>query len=397
MNNDSVGPSGGITFKDAAPMALDRTVGWRYFAERGDVYEIDGEWYLTSLEAVRFAHQHPEIFSSARAFDSLGSPVPLVPLAIDAPDHVRYRRILDPMFAPRVINQIEDSLRAQVGELIDSFLDKGSVDLMAELAVPYPSQVIMTLLGLPLEDRDQFLAWNQAILETEGATLGNPTEQQATAAMALFGYLQGFIDAKRTSPGDDLISSIVTLQGDDAWTDAELLGMCFLFVLAGLDTVTASIGFVMMYLANDPELRQRIIEQPELTQPFIEEVLRLEMPAPMTPRVTTREVEVCGKTIPEGAYCSLVLATVNRGPDRGDAANSIDFDHADRGHLTFGGGIHRCLGSHLARRELRLVVEEFNKRVGDMSLAEGHVPEIVWPSGTLHFRTLPITFARRGA
>lgn len=380
-----------VGFYDAAPMALDRAAGWRYFAERGDVYEVDGIWYLTTTEAVRFAHRHPDIFSSARAFDVLGSPVPLIPIAIDPPAHTRYRRILDPMLAPRVVNAMTDDLRRQIQDLVDAFADTGRCDVMDDLARLYPTQVILTLFGLPLEDRDQFIAWTQVIVGQSGAQT-ETTPEQAEAAMALFTYLQGYIDEKRARPGDDMLSRILALSGEDAWSEEELLGLCFLFTIAGLDTVTAAIGFVMYHLARRADLRRRILADPTLTTPFIEEVLRLELPAPATPRVTTREVTLNGVTIPEGSRVMLLLACANRDATRGENADDIDIAQAGRGHLAFGGGVHRCLGSHLARRELRLVVEEFHRRIPDYRLAEGVEPRVAWPSGTLHFTSLPLRF-----
>jgi cytochrome P450 len=142
-----------------APVGEDRTAGWGMVREAGDVVEIDGAVFLTSWAAVEVGARDPEVFSSKRAFDSLGSPLPLVPIAIDPPEHVRYRRLLDPFFAPRRLAPLESGLRAQVGELLDRLADRAEFDAIAELAVPYPSQVFLTLFGLPLSDREQLLGW----------------------------------------------------------------------------------------------------------------------------------------------------------------------------------------------------------------------------------------------
>ncbi|HEX3565855.1 MAG TPA: cytochrome P450 [Acidimicrobiales bacterium] len=369
-------------------------MGWRYVREGGQVYPTaDGTWLLTSHEAVRFAHQHPEIFSSARAFDTLGSPVPLIPIAIDPPDHKRYRRILDPMLAPKVINAMEDTLRAQVRDLVTAFAGNGSCEVMDDLARLYPTQAFLTLFGMPLEDRDQFIHWAETIIEHSNNGPGTEMAPEvAENAMALFGYLQDYVNRKRAHPEDDILSRILALEGDDQWSDEEVLGLCFLFTLAGLDTVTAEIGFLLLHLAEDSELRQRIVADPSLVGPVIEEILRLELPAPLTPRVVTQDVEVCGVAIPEGTTVMLCLATANRDPANGDHLDAIDPDRGGRGHLAFGGGVHRCLGSHLARRELRLVVEEFHKLIPDYELAPGPRPEVVWPSGTLHLASLPLVF-----
>jgi cytochrome P450 len=387
----------GFRLEDA-PMARDRTDGWRHVRAAGDVVRTaDGIYLLTSTEAVQFAHRHPEIFSSARAFDSLASPVPLIPIAIDPPDHTRYRRILDPMLAPKVINGMEEELRRQARELILAFADRGHCDIVDDLARLYPTQVFLTLFGMPLADRDRFIHWAETIIENS-----NPNSQAEVApevietAMELFGYLQKCVDEKRANPGEDMLSRVLSFTGDEAWSNEEVLGLCFLFILAGLDTVTAVIGFMFQHLTAQPDVRRRLVEQPDAVQPIVEEVIRLEPPAPLTPRVTTQDVDVCGTLIPAGSPVTLCLGTVNRDPQRFPHPDVLDPDHGDSGHRGFGGGIHRCLGSHLARRELRIIAEEFHKLIPDYELAPGADPHIVWPSGTFHLTSLPIVFPATG-
>lgn len=383
------------TFQIAdAPMALDRTAGWAAFREQGDVFESNGVWFITSAEDVQFAHRHPEIFTSSAAFNSLGSPVPLIPIAIDPPDHHRFRKILDPMLAPRVINAMEDSLRAQARELINAFAGRGECEIVADLARLYPTQVFLTLFGMPVEDRDMFIAWVDTLVEQSTAESGADVAPEVVeAATALFGYLQAFIEQKRTQPGDDVLSAVLALDGDDAFTNEQVLGLCFLFTLAGLDTVTATIGFVIKTLAENPDVRRKLVEDPTRVGATIEEILRMELPAPITPRVTSQDVVVAGTLIPAGSYVNLVLGTANRDPKRFEQPDVLNIDAGDRGHLTFGGGIHRCLGSHLARRELKIVVEELHKLIPDYEIEPGFEPQIVWPSGTHHLVSLPLRFA----
>ncbi|MET0453978.1 MAG: cytochrome P450 [Mycobacterium sp.] len=378
-----------VTFYERAPMALDRSQGWRYIRSRGDVYEADGVWYLTSHEAVRFAQHHPEIFSSARGRD-LGNPVPMLPLMIDPPDHARYRKILDPMISPRVVNAMEDGLRTQVGELIEGFANRGECEAISELAELYPAQVLLTLLGLPVTDRDKFREWSDIL--TSSSLVGDAVPAQRRAAGALFAYLQEHLAYKRANPSDDMIGRVIALSGDDKWSDAEILGMCFLFVIAALDTTTGAIGFTLYHLARRPDLQAAVVADPALANPLVEEILRLELPAPHVSRQTTCDVEVCGVTIPEGSKVRIVMATANRETAGGAAPDEIDLTQAGRGHLTFGGGIHRCLGSHLARRELRLVVEEFHKRIPEYRIRDGFEPRIAWPTGTYHLADLPLVF-----
>jgi cytochrome P450 len=258
---------------------------------------------------VRYAQRHPEMFSSARGYN-IGSPIPMIPLMIDPPDHARYRRVLDPMLSPRVVDDLEDGLRTQAAALVDAFADRGSCDIVRDVAELFPTQVLLTLLGLPVADRDMFHEWADAL--TGGGSKKTPTEAQQAAGPALLGYLQEHLAWRRRHPADDMISRVLAISGEDAWTEQEVLGMCFLFVLAALDTTTGAIGFTMYHLAQRPDVRQAVIEHPELVSQLVDEVLRLELPAPMVPRMTTREVEVCGVTIPSEALVMIVMATANR-------------------------------------------------------------------------------------
>jgi cytochrome P450 len=387
-------PRDHVEFYESAPMALDRSIGWRYVRERGDVFEADGMWYLTSLEAVRFAQHHPEIFSSAGGYD-VGSPIPMVPLMIDPPDHARYRRLLDPMLSPRVINALEDDLRRQAAQLVETLVTQGRCDVITDLAELFPTQVLLTLFGLPVADRDKFKVWSDAL--TSDASKSEATPAAMEAGAALLGYLQEHVSLKRSHPGtDDMIGRLLAVADDEGLTDLDILGMCFLFVLAALDTTTGAIGFTMYHLARRPDLRRAVIDDPTLITPLVEEILRLELPAPMVPRRTTRKIDVAGITIPEGAMVRICMATANREAADGAAPDETDLSAAGRGHLSFGGGIHRCLGSHLARRELRLIVEEFHARIPDYEIPDGFEPRIAWPTGTYHLESLPLLFGGNG-
>ena len=376
-------------------MASDRTSGFRYISSSGEVIQqADGSWLLTSAEAVRFAQRNPEIFSSAGATQAgSGIPMPFVPVAFDRPDHTKYRRILDPMFSPRVINSMEDELRSQVRDLIVGFVDKGECDVVAEIARLYPTQVFLTFFGMRLADRNQLIDWVETILDNStGVGTSEATPEVAEAATALLTYLNAYVEEKRKTPSDDLLGRILALDGDEAWSTEELLGFTFVFTLAGLDTVAAAIGFTMRHLAMNPDLRRSLVADPALIGPVVEEMLRLEPPAPGVTRITTRDVEVCNVHIPAGQSVVLYLATANREPSRYAEPDTFDLAHSEAGHMTFGGGIHRCLGSHLARRELCLVVEEFHKLIPDYEIAPGFEPQVKWPAGTLRLNALPLVF-----
>ena len=395
-NNRGRGASVVSTFRlDDAPMERDRTSGFRFISSFGEVIQAaDGSWLLTSAEAVRVAQRNPEIFSSAGATQAgSGIPMPFVPVAIDRPDHTKYRKILDPMFSPRVVNAMEGELRCQIRDLIAGFFDTGKCDIVSDIARLYPTQVFLTFFGMRLSDRDQLIDWVETILDNStGVGTSQATPEVVEAATALLLYLQSYIDEKRKAPSDDVLGRILALKGDEAWSNEELLGFTFVFTLAGLDTVAAAIGFTMRHLALNPIMRRSLIKDPSLVGPVVEEMLRLEPPAPGVTRITTQAVEVCGVQIPAGASVVLYLATANREPSRYDDPDTFNLAHSDSGHMTFGGGIHRCLGSHLARRELRLVVEEFHKMIPEYEIVAGFEPHVKWPAGTLRLTSLPLTF-----
>ncbi len=362
--------------------------------DRGPLYRLpDGRWMLTSDEAVRFAYRHAEVFSSS-PMEGVHAhlPVRTIPSAIDAPEHLGFRRLLDPMFAPRVVNAMDDELRRQVRALVSAFADTGRCDVMADLAVQYPTSVFLALFGLPLSDRDQLIVWVSTIVEQTHRNTPEARERSQAASWAIYDYMKRYVDTKREQAGDDVLSRILQLQGDDAWPLEEIIGFCILVTMAGLDTVTAAIGSMLLYLARDPGLRARVLDDADVAVAFIEEVLRLEPPSPIFPRLTTEDVEVCGVKIPEGSVVMLNIATANRDPARYPDPEVVNLEHGERGHLSLGAGIHRCLGSHLARRELRLVLEEFHCLIPEYEVAPGFVPQVEWPSGTLKLRSLPLVF-----
>jgi cytochrome P450 len=278
------------------------------------------------------------------------------------------------------------SLQAQAVEIIDAIADQAECEIMADLATPYPSQVFLTLFGLPLEDRERLIAWKDAIIGM--SLVSEPAAEDLVPAAELFEYLTDAVATHRRKPGDDILSALLT--GAEPLTDSEALGLAFVLVLAGLDTVTSAIGAAMLELARRPDLRAELREKPDSVAAFTEEILRLEPPAPVVGRTTTQAVTVAGVTIPAGAQVRLCLGAINR--DGSDSASGDDLmlDGKLHKHWGFGGGPHRCLGSHLARMELNLVITEWLKRVGDFEVAPGYSPEITWPSATCTLRRLPV-------
>jgi hypothetical protein len=368
------------------PMAADREVGWKTVRDAGRVVFIDGWFYLSHREDVLDALRNPELFSSKKAFDVLGAPLPLVPISFDPPEHTRFRKILQPFFSPHTLNEMLPSLQKQAIDIVDDIAAKGECEVVADLAIPYPSQVFLTLFGLPLEDRDKLVAWKDSVI----ALAESPSLEGAdlTPAMELLAYVSEAINERRANPGPDILSQVVT--GEEPLDDAEAMGLSFLFVLAGLDTVTAAMSSALLELARNEELRAALREDPDQIDVFVEEIVRLEPPAPMLPRVTTTEVTIGHVTLPADTMVRLCVAAINRDDSDEISTNDVVMDGKVHRHWGFGGGPHRCLGSHLARLELKLIVDEWLRRIPEFSVKVGEDPEIVFPASTFSLECVPL-------
>jgi cytochrome P450 len=368
------------------PMAADRGIGWKTVRDAGRVVFIDGWYYISHREDVLAALRDPELFSSKKAFDVLGSPIPLVPISFDPPEHTRFRKILQPFFSPHTLKEILPSLQKQAIDIVDEIANRGECEVVADLAIPYPSQVFLTLFGLPLEDRDRLVLWKDSVI----ALAESPSLEgvDLTPAMELLAYLTEAVNERRANPGPDILSQVLT--GDDALDDAEVMGLSFLFVLAGLDTVTAAMTSALLELASNPELRATLREDPDQMSVFVEEIVRLEPPAPMLPRVTTAEVTIGDVTLPADTQVRLCIAAINRDDSDEISTNDVVMDGKVHRHWGFGGGPHRCLGSHLARMELTLVLDEWLKRIPEFSVEAGYEPHIKFPAQTFALERVPL-------
>jgi cytochrome P450 len=372
------------------PMTRDRGEGWAALRDLGPVVRGDGWYYLTRRADVLAALRDPEVFSSGIAYDDMISPVPLVPLGFDPPEHTRYRRLLHQYFSPQTLGALLPSLQAQAIAIIEQIAPRDQCEVMADLATPYPSQVFLTLFGLPLEDKARLIAWKDAIIAFSLTT--DPSSVDLTPAVELYTYLTEAVAQQRVQPCSGILSDL--LHGEETLTDNEAVGLSLVFVLAGLDTVTATIGATMVELARRPELRRSLRTNPDDVAMFVEEMIRLEPAAPVLGRVTTRPVTVAGVDLPAGAEVRLCIGAINRDGSDDFSGNDLVLDGKLHKHWGFGGGPHRCLGAHLARMELKLVVTEWLARIPDFEITPGFVPEITWPSPTCTLPRLPLLLHR---
>jgi cytochrome P450 len=361
------------------PMAADRGVGWKTLRDAGPVVFMNGAYYLTRREDVLLALNSPNLFSAHLALQPPGSPVPVLPSAFDPPEHTRYRKILQPYFGPQALNKTKPILDRHAVEIIGALASRGECEAMTEIARLYPFGVFMDLFGLPPKDRDKVIAWKDSAVN--GKPEGN----------ALYSYFAEAIEQRRQNPGGDMLSQIMNDPG--GLTDLELLGMSHLIVLSGLDTVAAAIGFSLFELARRPRLREKLREKPEQTRAFIEEIVRLEPAAPMAGRVTTDFVNVGGMTLPPGTKVRLCTAAINRDGRDATSTDELFMDGKVHRHWGFGGGPHRCIGSHLARIQLTAVIAEWLKQIPDFELPPDYVPEVNYPSTYFALKNLPLSWS----
>ena len=343
--------------------------------------------------------RHHELFSS-RVEMQLGNVRPLIPLNVDPPGHAKYRKLLDPLFAPRRMEEQEEDITRRVNGFIDTFIDRGECNFSEEFADLFPASVFLGLLGLPEEELRMFLDLRDGILHPEkfdpeaGFDIDKRQAVMNATGKEIYDYFSGLIAKRKKEPAADIITRFLAAEVDgDRLTDEEILDICFLFLIAGLDTVSDSLTCFFAFLARHPEHRRQVVENPAVIPAAVEELLRWESPVPSgVPRVATRDVD-----LPSGDRVGTGTAMmVSYGAANVDAATfgdpfEVRFDREDNPHIAFGGGVHRCLGSHLARRELRVTLREWHRRIPDYRIKPGH-EKLEFPPGLRHVKDLTLTW-----
>jgi cytochrome P450 len=328
-----------------------------------------------------------EVLHDAARFSSWPADTPptpghnraLIPLEVDQPEHRRYRMIVDPLFRPKAIAHITDSVREYAVELVDAMVEKREFDFMTEFAQPYPSAVFLRLVGLDFstEQRDELCRWAGTILHTttNGVQHGD-SEAQTAARIAtgkeLHNFLRNLLEQRLENRGDDIISVLIDAQmvGQRKLDQKEILNFAYVLVLAGLDTVTTALGFGIRHLAARPDLQDRLAADPSLIPGAIDELLRYEPIVHMS-RTVTEQCVLRGVELKPGDRVVLPLASIHRDEDEFERPDELLIDRSVDRTLVFGGGNHRCLGSHLARLEMTIAFEEILRRIPRFSIPEG--------------------------
>ncbi|MBV8305712.1 MAG: cytochrome P450 [Acidimicrobiia bacterium] len=332
----------------------------------------NGSVYISRYEDVCWALRHPEVFTSEGDGLTIGEQ-PLIPLQVDPPRHTQYRRFLNPRFVPREIERLEPEVRTLVRRLLDGFADRGHCDFHEEFATPLPSGIFLALMGLPMSDLPVFLRWRDNTIrpDVDPLDFDGAAEIRRQTAREISDYFRAAIAERRANPDEGLLSQIV--HGEVAGrelTETELLGIAHLLLLGGLDTVTATLDCMVVFLANNPDFRRQLVEDPSRIPGAIEELLRWETPVMVLPRQVAQPFELGGVQLEAGDNVTLVLGAANLDDEEfGDA--SVRLGRDPNRHVAFGGGHHLCLGAHLARLEIRVALEEFHARIPDYRISEG--------------------------
>ncbi len=316
--------------------------------------------------------------------------MPVPPISSDPPVHTWARRLLLPAFGPSAIERMTPITRALAEQLIQEHFSEGHGDAAADYARHIPVRIIAQMLGIPLEDEELFTGWVVRTLQNGFQEIDSAMDALGEMTM----YFMGQIAARREmEPGtrpDDLLTMLIEAETDEPMSDQHLLGTCFLLLVAGIDTTWSGIASSLWHLATHPEDQQRLRDDPSLMPSAVEEFLRVYSPVTMA-RYVTEDVDFNGCPMKAGDKVLMNFPGGNRDPEQFDSADQILIDRKKNRHFAFGSGIHRCLGSNLARMEMRVAVETFLENVPTFTLSDPD--KVTWTGGQVRGpRCVPISF-----
>ncbi len=313
-------------------------------------------------------------------------------LSVDPPDHTRLRSLVAKAFNPRRVEELRPRITALATELLDAAREHGSMELLERFAFPLPITVIAELLGVPVEDRDQFHEWTKIVISPpEGGNL----EPIRRAGMQFIQYFQGLLARRRSEPRDDLLTALMSVEEQgDRLSPVELISMLFLLLVAGHETTVNLIGNGVWALLKHPEQLERLRADPALVEPAVEEILRYCGPVECTTqRWAPRDVDFRGQVIPTGETIVASLMAANHDPEQFPEPERFDITREPNRHIAFGFGIHFCLGAPLARLEATLALNLLLERLPRLRLAV-EPAELRWRNGLLvrGLQQLPVAF-----
>jgi cytochrome P450 len=332
-----------------------------------------GYWVFTRHEEVRDIYRHPEIFSSESITPWEPDPVyRFVPTQIDPPDHIHYRRILNPWFSPRAVDAFEPRVRKVCRRYVEEIAPLGACEFDSAFALSYPTEVFLAMIGVDVSSTERFVGWVEDFFAGFGGDPGG-LERMAAALGAIREYWTEAFAEQRGEPEPregDLASHLLHATfADRPLTETEILDMLVVLVLAGLDTTRGSLGYLFRHLATHPDHRRRLIADPELIPSAVEESLRFYTIVFGDGRKVTRDLDFHGAKLKKGDMVYGLVAGANRDPRVYERADEFVLDRKKNHHLGFASGPHRCLGAHLARREMQVAVDEWLRLIPDFRIA----------------------------
>ena len=382
-----------IDYRNARP-------AFEHYASLNEVRELapivwnttpNGFWMVTRYDDVREALQKPSVFSN-KVLSTLGDPdhrLYLLPQNLDGQAHVDCRHVVNPWFSPGSVKRLEPLARERCIALIEELRPKGGCDMTVDFAMLYATEMFLAILGLPVEDGAFMLPRVETIFR--GFFGGDPVEQ-ATAADEIKGYFEQVVEDRAEQPrdvGTDFVSYLLqTNMGSRPITRDEILTLCMTIMLAGLDTTRSMLGYIFHHLSTHEADRRMLIDAPARIPDAIEEFVRLYALVFQDGRYVDQDIDFHGCPMKEGDMVWLGLAQANRDPRRFERPDEFVIDREFTKHLGFGAGAHRCLGAHLARVELIIVLEEWLRRIPDFRLATDE--QLMERGGQLMLQTVPL-------
>jgi cytochrome P450 len=372
--------------------------------------QYGGYYVLTRYADVSAAARDWETFSSDRDQNGPGSgggglsipPNPATSLSLDEHDPPEWKRIrsaLNPYFSPASIQNLKPAVTELTTHFIDQFIEAGSADLVLDLANPVPAIVTLDLLGFP---RDEWERFADPIHKMVFMLRGHPEYEETHKGLVwILEQIRARITELRRSPADDLISDMIRHEaGGTPFSDLEIEEMIFIALAGGVDTTTALLANTFVYLSDHPDERRRLQENPSLIDSACEEFLRVFTPVQALARTLTSTTEVCGVEMHKGDRALLAWASANRDPDQFPDPDDIKLDRFPNRHCSFGIGIHRCLGSNLARAEYKIIVTELLRRLPDYQVVAGQARQYKRIGTVNGWEVVPVSFTpgvREGA
>lgn len=340
--------------------------------------EGPGFWAITRYDDVVTVSMDPATFSSGRRGALIDDPpadaLPVMRSLLinqDPPRHTKYRRLVSKGFTPAMVRRLEPHIRELAGRIIDRVAPLGRCDFVTDVAAELPLQVIVELMGVPVEDRHKVFDWSNRMLGNADPEYAGSIEEARRASLELYAYANELASRRKRDPKDDLVSVLMRADVDgEALSQAEFDAFFMLLAVAGNETTRNAIAGGMLALIEHPEQRSRLLAAPDLLPTAVEEMLRWVSPVIHFRRTATRDVTLRGQRIHEGDKVVIYYASANRDEDYFPDGDRFDVGRIPNEHVAFGpGGPHFCLGANLARLEMRIIFEELLRRLPDMELA----------------------------